>query len=87
MPERRRRLSAVRVAAVVQLAIAATLAVLLLVAIWKFFEIAGRLPGGARTYIYLPIAMAVFVLLAIHRGVRAVQLLRRGPERQDPPVH
>ena len=58
--------------------------VLLLIAIWKFFAVADRMPGGAGSYMYLPIAMAGFIVLAGVRLVRAYHLFRLGPRPLGP---
>ena len=53
-----------------------TIALLLGVAIWRFAQVANRLPGGAERYIYLPIAMGALLVLALWRAWRLLQKAR-----------
>jgi uncharacterized membrane protein len=72
----RRRLTSEQIAALIQMIIAAALIVSLAVCGWWFWQAADRL-GGVGRFIYLPIAMGVFLLLALYRFIQALRTFRR----------
>ena len=81
MPLRpRRRLTTEQVAALIQMIIAAALVISLAVCVWWFWQAAERL-GGVKSFIYLPIAMGAFMLLALYRFVQALRMFRRDGAR------
>ncbi len=74
-----RRPSPAEWATLLQLVLAAALAVALGVALWRFLAIAERLPGGAARYVYVPIALGAAAVLAVARVVGAARKLRARP--------
>lgn len=69
-----------QIAALVELGMAALLAVLMLGALVQFLRMARRPELEAGRFLYLPIGLVLGVLYAAWRGARAVRRLReRGP--------